>query len=121
MENKEANDFIEKMRRQALEQQTMQLLYKTTKGRIMEAIIIASGIGSVFIYRSWGINIILSLILGFITYIVVGVIIHTLIGKIFRIDKQINWLENTPDGNEFLAEKGFKKEDVDDFKKHINL
>ncbi len=118
---KETSDFMEKIRRQALEEQTIQLFYMTTKGYIMRVIIIASGIVGIFIYHSWNINIILSLILGYITYIVVGLIIDTLIGKIFRVDKQISWLQNTTDGNKFLEEKGSKKEDINDFKKDLNL
>ena len=115
------NDFIKKIRREALENQTNQIFHKTTKGRIVEAIIIISGIGSVFIYRNLEINIIFSMILGFITYIVIGAIFDKMIGKFFRIDKQLDWLQNTPEGLKELDKNGIKKERLDEIRKEINL
>lgn len=115
------NDFMKKIRRETLENQTNQIFHKTAKGRIVEAIIIISGIGSVFIYRNLEINIVFSLILGFITYIVIGTIFDKVIGKFFRIDKQLDWLQNTPEGLKELDKNGIKKERLDEIRKEIDL
>ena len=115
------DDFMKKIRKETLENQTNQIFHKTTKGRIVEAIIIISGIGSVFIYRNIEINIVFSLILGFITYIIIGTIADKIIGKFFRIDKQLDWLQNTPEGLKELDKNGIKKERLDEIRKEIDL
>ncbi len=110
--NKEAEDFMKDIRRKALENQTSLLFHKTTKGCIVELIVILSGIGGTFLYHNLGLNIVFSIILGFITYLIVGAIFDTIVGKLFRIDKQIEWLKNTPEGRDFVEKSGYKSEDI---------
>ena len=111
---------MENIRRKTLENETNLLFHKTNKGRFVELIVILSGVGGVFLYHSLGLNVIFSIILGFITYVIVGAIFDKIIGKVFRIDKQIDWLQNSPGGRKFLAEKGYTKEDIDNLGKDLD-
>lgn len=119
--NKKADDFMENIRRKTLENETNLLFHKTNKGRFVELVVILSGIGGVFLYHHWGVNIIFSLILGFITYLVIGVIFDKIVGKFFRIDKQLDWLQNNPEGQKLAEEKGASKEQLDEIKKELGL
>ena len=116
-----AEDLMKDIRRKALENQTSLLFHKTTKGRIVELVVILSGIGGIFLYYNLGFNIVFSIILGFITYSIVGAILDTIIGKLFRIDKQIEWLKNTPEGRDFVEKSGYVGDDVDNAKRDLGL
>ena len=80
--NKKAENFMENIRRKTLENETNLLFHKTNKGRFVELIVILSGVGGVFLYHSLGLNVIFSIILGFITYVIVGAIFDKIIGKL---------------------------------------
>lgn len=118
---KEQEAFMKNLRDKTLEHQTINLFHKTSKGRFAEFLVIVIGIGSVFVYHKMGINIIISLIFGFLTYLIIGSIFDRIIGKFFRLDKQIDWLQNHPDGQDFLKEKGVTSEEVTNLKKDLDI
>jgi hypothetical protein len=115
------NSESAKSRNLFLENTTVNLFKKTTKGRICNFIIIILGAVSIFLYKSLDISLILSLLFGFITYLILGISFDIFIGKFFRIDKQVDWLLNHPDGQKFLQEKGGDSEQIEGIKKEVEI
>lgn len=117
---KELEKNMEKLRVLGLERMTLNLLHKTTKGRILEFIIIFIGIISIFLYaKILNLNVIFSIFLGFITWFVVGFIIDKTIIKFYRIDKQLDWLLKNPEGLRELKKKGITDEQIEKLKMDI--
>ena len=118
-------DF-EKLQKMGLENITSNLFNKTPNGRVINTFIHILGIVSIFFYYNilninFVLNVIISLILGFLTHSILGALLDIFVGKFFRIDKQINWLLKTPEGQKYLEEKGATKEDVEKLKNELGL
>ena len=118
-------DF-EKLQKMGLENITSNLFNKTPNGRVINTFIHILGIVSIFFYYNilninFVLNVIISLILGFLTHSILGALFDIFVGKFFRIDKQINWLLKTPEGQKYLEEKGATKEDVEKLKNELGL
>jgi len=112
----------EKFKIKGLENVTSNLFNQTTQGKIFTAILRILGIASMFIYHYYfKINIFFSIILGFLTYSILGALFNIAIGKLFRLDKQFNWLTKTPEGLEFLKSKEVTEEQVEELKKESGV
>src|SRR3989344_851132 len=111
----------EKLKIKGLERTTSNLFNQTIQGRVFTILIRILGIISIFIYYYFGINIFFSIILGFLTYSILGALFDIAIGKLFRLYKQFNWLTKTPKGIEFLKSKGLTKEQIEEFKKESGV
>ena len=111
----------EKFKIKGLENVTSNLFNQTTQGKIFTAILRILGIASMFIYHYYFKINIFSIILGFLTYSILGALFDIAIGKLFRLDKQFNWLTKTPKGIEFLKSKGLTKEQIEEFKKESGV
>ena len=119
-EKKKIEKEIEKLRILGLDKITLKLFHKTTTGRILEFIIIFTGIGGAFLYaKILDVGVIISIILGFLTWFIVGLVIDKVVIKIYRIDKQLDWLLETPEGIRELKSKGITDKQIEKLKEEV--
>lgn len=122
MENKtkEFEEKMEKLRITALERQTLEILKSTHWGRIYGILYFLIGVGSIFFYSIiFKINIIPSVFLGVITWFIVSFIVDKILIKTQRIDKQLDWLFETPEGLSELKKRGITDEQIEKLKSDI--
>jgi len=111
---------MEKLRITALERQTLEILKSTHWGRIYGILYFLIGVGSIFFYSIiFKINIIPSVFLGVITWFIVSFIVDKILIKTQRIDKQLDWLFETPEGLSELKKRGITDEQIEKLKSDI--
>ena len=104
---KEFEEKMEALRMRALERQSLELLKTSKWGRIYAIIYLLIGFSSIFLYSMiFRFNIIFSISLGILTWFVVAFIVDKILIKTQRIDKQLDWLFETPEGLAELKRKG---------------
>ena len=114
---KEFEDKMEKLRIRALEKQSLELLKTTRWGRIYAMIYLFIGLSIIFLYvMIFKFNVILSIFLGILTWFVVAFIGDTVLIRTQRVDKQLNWLFETPQGRAELKRKGMTDEQIEKLK-----
>lgn len=117
---KELEEKMEKLRISALERQTLELLKNTRWGRIYAIIYFLIGVGSIFLYAIiFKFSVIFSIFLGILTWFMVAFIIDKILIKTQRVDKQLNWLIETPEGLAELKKKGMTDEQIEKLKSDI--
>jgi len=117
---KELEEKMEKLRISALERQTLELLKNTRWGRIYAIIYFLIGIGSIFLYAIiFKFSVIFSVFLGVLTWFIVAFIVDKILIKTQRVDKQLNWLLETPEGLAELKKKGMTDEQIEKLKSDI--
>ena len=117
---KEFEEKMEKLRIWALERQSLELLKSTRWGRIYAIVYLLIGFSSIFLYTMiFKFNIIFSIFLGILTWFVVAFIVDKILIKTQRIDKQLNWLLETPEGLAELKRKGMTDEQIEKLKSDI--
>ena len=118
--NKELEEKMEKLRISALERQTLELLKNTRWGRIYAIIYFLIGVGSIFLYAIiFKFSVIFSVFLGIFTWFMVAFIVDKILIKTQRVDKQLNWLLETPEGLAELKKKGMTDEQIEKLKSDI--
>jgi len=111
---------MEKLRISALERQTLELLKNTRWGRIYAIIYFLIGIGSIFLYAIiFKFSVVFSVFLGILTWFMVAFIVDKILIKTQRVDKQLNWLLETPEGLAELKKKGMTDEQIEKLKSDI--
>ena len=117
---KEFEDKMEKLRIHALERQSLELLKMTRWGRIYATIYLLIGLSSIFLYATtFRLNVILSIFLGILTWFIVAFIGDTVLIRTQRVDKQLNWLLETPEGRAELKRKGMTDDQIEKLKSDI--
>ncbi len=116
----EFEEKMEKLRIWALERQSLELLKTTRWGRISAIIYLLIGFSSIFLYAMiFKFNVIFSIFLGILTWFIVAFIVDKILIKTQRIDKQLNWLLETPEGLTELKRKGMTDEQIEKLKSDI--
>jgi len=93
---KEFEEKMEGLRELALEKISVDVLKKSPTGKFLAIIYFLVGLGSIFLYwLIFNFNIIVSIILGIITWFGITFIVDKIFIKSFRIDKQLDWLLKT--------------------------
>ena len=111
---------MEKLRIKGLERQTLELLKSTRWGRIYAAIYFIIGLTSIFLYSIFfKFNLVFSIFLGLLTWFIVAVIADRILIKTQRIDKQLDWLLNTPEGLTELKGSGMTDEQIKELKENV--
>ncbi|PIV12699.1 MAG: hypothetical protein COS47_01190 [Candidatus Nealsonbacteria bacterium CG03_land_8_20_14_0_80_36_12] len=111
---------MEKLRISALERQTLELLKNTRWGRIYAIIYFLIGIGSIFLYAIiFKFSVVFSVFLGILIWFMVAFIVDKILIKTQRVDKQLNWLLETPEGLAELKKKGMTDEQIEKLKSDI--
>ena len=111
---------MEKLRIKGLERQTLELLKSTRWGRIYAAIYFIIGLTSIFLYSIFfKFNLVFSIFLGLLTWFIVAVIADRILIKTQRIDKQLDWLLNTPEGLTELKRSGMTDEQIKELKENV--
>jgi ABC-type bacteriocin/lantibiotic exporter with double-glycine peptidase domain len=119
-EIKKLERTMEKLRIRALERETLELLKTTHWGRIYAAIYFIIGFGSIFLYSIiLKFTITSSILLGFLTWIIIALIGDKILIKTHRIDKQLKWFLETPEGLAELKRKGITDEEIEKLKETI--
>jgi uncharacterized membrane protein (DUF485 family) len=117
---KEFEEKIEKLKIAALERQSLELLKTTRWGRIYAIIYLLIGFSSIFLYAMiFKFNVIFSIFLGILTWFVIAFIVDKILIKTQRIDKQLDWLFETPEGLAELKRKGITDEQIEELKSDI--
>ncbi len=117
---KEFEEKMEALRMRALERQSLELLKTSKWGRIYAIIYLLIGFSSIFLYSMiFRFNIIFSISLGILTWFVVAFIVDKILIKTQRIDKQLDWLFETPEGLAELKRKGITDEQIGKLKSDI--
>lgn len=120
---KEENKFeqeMEKMRVAGLENISRDLLKTTPRGKIILRVYLLIGIGNFFLCAFvFNKNIWLSILFALITWIVVKYIGNKIVMKFYRIDKQYDWLLNTPDGLDEMKKKGMTDGQIAELRKEV--
>ena len=111
---------MEKLRISALERQTLELLKNTLWWRIYAIIYFLIGIGSIFLYAIiFKFSVVFSVFLGILIWFMVAFIVDKILIKTQRVDKQLNWLLETPEGLAELKKKGMTDEQIEKLKSDI--
>ena len=117
---KEFEEKMEKLRIWALERQSLELLKTTRWGRIYAISYLLIGFSSIFLYTMiFRFNVIFSIFLGILTWFAIAFIGDKILIKTQRIDKQLNWLLETPEGLAELKRKGMTDEQIEKLKSDI--
>ena len=117
---KEFEEKMEGLRKLALERISAGVLKKSPTGKFLAIIYFLVGLGSIFLYwLIFNLNIIVSIILGIITWFGITFIVDKIFIKSFRIDKQLDWLLKTPEGLAEMKKKGITDEQIEQLKKDV--
>jgi low affinity Fe/Cu permease len=111
---------IEALRKRALERQSLELLKKSHWGRIYAIAYLLIGVGSIFVYSLiLNFAIVTSVMLGIVTWFIVSFVADTILIKTQRIDKQLDWLLNTSEGQKEMKISGMTEEQIRELKSEV--
>ena len=108
------------LRKAGLRKQSLMWLKSSRWGKVYSKMYLLIGFISIFMYKYiLELNVIASIVLGVITWLVVSWIMNSILIRRYRIDKQLKWLLETPEGLAELKKSGSTDEEIEKLRQEV--